>query len=169
MRPTGVNTQREIRGRVAVSLLETGGDVRQGARHVKASPGSVRRGRDVCVQHAEAGLQAKPHPGGSHPKLTAYQRQQLIDLLRQGACAHGYCSRRPAHLTGHDLFAVYPAMARRSVGSLATQPLWRGSSPASALRRMSVSRRQELSLSLGVSANAKRLSQCVLTSGAVDS
>jgi hypothetical protein len=55
------------------------------ARHVKASPGSVRRGRDACVQHAEAGLQAKPYPGGSHPKLTAYRRQQLIDLLRQGA------------------------------------------------------------------------------------
>jgi transposase len=60
------------------------------AQHVKASPSSVRRWREAFTQYAEAGLQAKPHPGGSHPKLTADQRQQLVDLLRQDARAHGF-------------------------------------------------------------------------------
>jgi transposase len=42
------------------------------------------------AKHAQAGLNAKPHPGGSQPKLTLAQRQHLIALLRQGARAHGF-------------------------------------------------------------------------------
>jgi transposase len=90
MRPKGTTIQLEVRRRVAVSLLEAGWGVRQVARHVQASPSSVRRWRDAFAQHAEAGLQAKPHPGGSQPKLTADQRQQLITLLRQGARTQGF-------------------------------------------------------------------------------
>lgn len=90
MRPKGTKTQLEVRRRVAVSLLEAGWGVRQVARHVTASPSSVRRWRAAFVHHAEAGLAAKPHPGGSHPKLKADQRQQLVDLLCQGARAHGF-------------------------------------------------------------------------------
>jgi transposase len=90
MRPKGTKTQLEVRRRVAVSLLETGWGVRQVARHVHASPSSVRRWRAAVVQYAAVGLDAKPHPGGSQPKLPASQRQQLVDLLRQGARAHGF-------------------------------------------------------------------------------
>jgi transposase len=90
MSPKGTKTQREVRRRGAVSLLEAGWGVRQVARHVKASPSSVRRWRPAFVQHAAAGLDAKPHPGGSQPKLHPDQRQQLVDLLRQGARAHGF-------------------------------------------------------------------------------
>jgi transposase len=90
MRPKGTSIQLEVRRRVAVSLLEAGWGVRHVARHVKASPSSVRRWRDAVAQHAAAGLNAKPHPGGSQPKLTADQRQQLIALLRQGARTHGF-------------------------------------------------------------------------------
>jgi transposase len=90
MRPKGTIIQLEVRRRVAVSLLEVGWGVRHVARHVKASPSSVRRWRDAVAQHAAAGLDAKPHPGGSHLKLNADQRQQLVDLLRQGARAHGF-------------------------------------------------------------------------------
>jgi transposase len=90
MRPQGTAIQLEVRRRVAVSLLEAGWGVRQVARHVKASPSSVRRWRDAVGQHAEAGLNAKPHPGGSQPKLRLDQRQRLVALLSQGARAHGF-------------------------------------------------------------------------------
>jgi transposase len=90
MRPTGTTMQLEVRRRVAVSLLEAGWGVRHVARHVKASPSSVRRWRAAAAQHPEAGLTTKPHPGGSPPKLHADQRQQLVDLFSQGARAHGY-------------------------------------------------------------------------------
>ncbi|HEY7490629.1 MAG TPA: winged helix-turn-helix domain-containing protein [Candidatus Tectomicrobia bacterium] len=90
MRPKGTTIQLEVRRRVAVSLLEAGWGVRQVARHVKASPSSVRRWRDAVTQYAEAGLDAKPHPGGSQPKLSLDQRHHLIELLSQGARAHGF-------------------------------------------------------------------------------
>jgi transposase len=90
MRPTGTHLQLEVRRRVAVALLEAGWGVRQVARHVKASPRSVRRWREAFAPHAEAGRQAKPHPGGSHPKLPVDPRQQLVDLLRQGARTQGF-------------------------------------------------------------------------------
>jgi transposase len=90
MRPTGTAIPLEVRRRVAVALLEAGWGVRHVARHVKVSPSSVRRGRAATAQHAAAGLDAQPHPGGSQPKLTVDQRQQLVDLLRQGARAHGF-------------------------------------------------------------------------------
>jgi transposase len=90
MRPKGTAIQLEVRRRVAVALLKAGWGVRQVARHVKASPSSVRRWRDAVARHAQAGLDAKPHPGGSQPKLTLEQRQPLLELLRQGARAHGF-------------------------------------------------------------------------------
>ncbi|HEY7492038.1 MAG TPA: helix-turn-helix domain-containing protein [Candidatus Tectomicrobia bacterium] len=90
MRPKGTTIQLAVRRRVAVSLLEAGWGVRQVARHVKASPSSVRRWRAAVAQHAEAGLDANPHPGGSQPKLSFEQRQPLITLLSQGARAHGF-------------------------------------------------------------------------------
>jgi transposase len=90
MRPKGTTIQLEVRRRVAVSLLEAGWGVHHVARHVKASPSSVRRWRDAVAQHAAAGLDAKPHPGGSQPKLSLEQRQQLVGLLSQGARAQGF-------------------------------------------------------------------------------
>jgi transposase len=41
-----------------------------------------------CDHPGEAGLSAKRHPG-SKPHLTTEQCQQLLDLLSQGAQAHG--------------------------------------------------------------------------------
>ena len=92
MRPKGTTIQLEVRRRVAVSLLGAGWGVRQVARHIKASPSSVRRWRDAVARQAEAGLDAKPHPGGSQPKLSLLQRHHLIALLSQGARAHGFRS-----------------------------------------------------------------------------
>jgi transposase len=90
MRPKGTTIQLEVRRRVAVSLLEAYWGVRQIARHIKASPSSVRRWRNAVAQHAAAGLDAKPHLGGSQPKLSLEQRQHLLALLRQGARDHGF-------------------------------------------------------------------------------
>jgi len=89
MRPTGTKQQLEIRRRVAMALLDAGWGIRQVARQVKASPGSVCRWRDTRAQQGEAGLTAKRHPG-SKPKLNAVQRRQLLVLLSQGARAHGW-------------------------------------------------------------------------------
>ena len=89
MRPTGTKQQLEIRRRVAMALLDVGWGIRQVARQVKASPGSVCRWRDTRAQQGEAGLTAKRHPG-SKPKLNAVQRRQLLVLLSQGARAHGW-------------------------------------------------------------------------------
>jgi len=43
MRPTGTKQQWEIRRRAAMALLDVGWGVRQVARQVQASPGSVCR------------------------------------------------------------------------------------------------------------------------------
>ena len=90
MRPKGTSIQLEVRRRLAVALLETGWSVRKVARHVKASPSSVRRWRDAVSQDPETGLTAKPHPGGSQSKLNTEQAQHLIKLLSQGARTHGF-------------------------------------------------------------------------------
>jgi transposase len=89
MRPKGTKQQLEIRRRVAMALLQEGWGVRQVARHMHVSPGSVCRWRDARDQHGEAGLNAKRHPG-SVPKLTLAQRHHLLTLLSQGPRAHGY-------------------------------------------------------------------------------
>src|SRR5689334_15639911 len=89
MRPKGTKQQLEIRRRVALALLDIGWGIRQVARQVKASPGSVCRWRDTRAQHGEAGLNAKRHPG-SKPHLTTVQCHQLLALLSQGSRAHGY-------------------------------------------------------------------------------
>src|SRR5262245_19975997 len=89
MRPTGTKQQLEIRRRVALALLDVGWGIRQVARPVKASPGSVCRWRDMLAHQADAGLVAKRRPG-SKPKLTAEQRHHLCALLGQGPRVHGF-------------------------------------------------------------------------------
>jgi transposase len=84
MRPQGTAIQLEARRRVAVALLEAGWGVRHVARHVKALPSSIRRWRDAVARYAQAGLDATPHLGGSHPKLSLEQRQYLIDPRFKG-------------------------------------------------------------------------------------
>jgi transposase len=90
MRPKGTSIQLEVRRRLAISLLETGWGVRKVARHVNASPKSVRRWREAKAQNPDTGLQSKPHPGGRQPRLHSEQQQHLIELLHQGARAHGF-------------------------------------------------------------------------------
>ena len=89
MRPKGTKLQLEVRRRVAVSLLEAGWGIRQVARHVNTSPTSVCRWRDMVAQHGDRGLDAKRQRGGQG-RLTPEQCQHLLNLLSQGARAHGF-------------------------------------------------------------------------------
>jgi putative transposase len=76
-----------------MALLDVGWGIRQVARQVKASPGSVCRWRDTLAQQGEAGLPAK-RPPGSKPTLRPEQCQAVLALLNQGARVHGYRNAR---------------------------------------------------------------------------
>jgi transposase len=89
MRPLGTAEELERRRRRAAALLDEGRGVREVARMVGASAGSVTRWRQALEKRGDAALRAKPHPGRS-PKLSAKQRQKLARLLTQGPCRHGY-------------------------------------------------------------------------------
>lgn len=89
MRPLGTAEELERRRRRAAALVDEGRGVREVARMVGASAGSVTRWRQALEKRGDAALRAKPHPGRS-PKLSAKQRQKLARLLMRGPCKHGY-------------------------------------------------------------------------------
>jgi transposase len=91
MRPKGSAEVLEARRRWAVSLLQKGLGIRAVARQVGCSPSSVKRWKEVVDQHGVEGLVAKPHPGRPS-RLSAGQKEKLLDLLRRGPPAHGYRS-----------------------------------------------------------------------------
>jgi transposase len=59
------------------------------ARAVGTSRASVTRWRQAVEARGQAGLESKPHPGGT-PRLTVGQRKRLIRMLLQGPGKHGY-------------------------------------------------------------------------------
>ena len=89
MRPKGTPEELQRRRRRAVSLIDQGHGIRQVARIVGVSPGSVVRWRDAYKKDGPRGLQSKPHPGRP-PKLSQKQRKRLIRLLQKPPPAHGY-------------------------------------------------------------------------------
>jgi transposase len=89
MRTKGSAAELEQRRRQAVALLDEGLNGAQVARALGVSEAAVSRWKQAYQESGEAGLAAKPHPGGQ-PRLTAAQRQRLSDLLRQGPRRHGY-------------------------------------------------------------------------------
>lgn len=88
MRPRQTKAQLEQRRRKAVRLLKRYG-VREVARQVGVSPGSVERWKTAYEGGGARALRAKPDPG-SAPKLTATQQTQLVELLLDGPRAQGY-------------------------------------------------------------------------------
>ena len=74
-----------------MKLLRDGLGVREVARMVGASPGSVTTWRQRYDRDGAAGLKPKPHPGGV-PKLDADQVEVLLTLLARGATARGYAN-----------------------------------------------------------------------------
>ena len=79
----------EARRRWAVSLLQKGFRGGEVARLIGCSPSSVTRWREVGEKSGTEGLAAKPHPG-PRPRLSAEQKEQLLELLKKGPKAHGH-------------------------------------------------------------------------------
>jgi transposase len=89
MRPYGSPKTLEKRRRRAVALLAPGLSLREVARRVQASGGSVSQWRQAWASGGEASLAAKPVPGRPR-KLTDQPCQQLLQLLLKGARAYGF-------------------------------------------------------------------------------
>lgn len=88
MRPKRTKAALEQRRLKAVRLLRRYG-LRDVARQLGVSPGSVERWKAAYEAGGVRALRAKPDTG-SAPKLTATQQAQLVKLLLEGPGAHGY-------------------------------------------------------------------------------
>jgi transposase len=91
MRPFGSPKTLERRRRRAIALLAQGFSLREVARRVQASVASVHQWRQAWQQGGEAALAPKPTPGRPR-RLTDQQCTQLVELLLQGARAHGFAN-----------------------------------------------------------------------------
>jgi len=63
--------------------------IREVARRVGSSPSSVKRWQEVLEQGGGEALAAKPHPGRPS-RLSARDKEELLQLLVEGAVAQGY-------------------------------------------------------------------------------
>ncbi len=91
MRPFGSPKTLERRRRRAITLLAQGLSLREVAHRVQASVGSVSQWRQAWEQGGEAALAPKPTPGRPR-RLTDQQCTHLVELLLQGATAHGFAN-----------------------------------------------------------------------------
>lgn len=111
MRPKGSSAELERRRRRAVALLDQGIKPAKVARVVGVSRASVTRWRDSYQEGGEDALAAHPHPG-RRSRLTARQRERLIELLLEGPEALGYPTalwtlRRVADVVQHNFGVHY--------------------------------------------------------------
>jgi transposase len=91
MRPIGTTRQLEQRRRRAIALLKQGHGVRETARLVAASPGTVTKWRQAYEQHGEQALQAHSPPGRPS-KLSDRQKNKLAKLLLMGPGRQEYAT-----------------------------------------------------------------------------
>lgn len=89
MRPHGTAKYLERRRRRAMALRAEGFTIEETARRVGSSMSSVKRWEKARRERGEHGLDPKPHPGAPR-KLSPEQSGELVDLLAQGALAHGW-------------------------------------------------------------------------------
>jgi transposase len=89
MRPKGSPRKLEQRRRRAIRLLKGGQGVREVARAVRASPGSVSVWKSKFDKRGLLALSAKPHPGPI-PKLRGSKLQRLVRLLKKGPATYGF-------------------------------------------------------------------------------
>ena len=140
MRPQGTAEELERRRRRAVKLLREGLGVREVARMVGASPGSVTTWRQRHDAGGPAALAAKPHAGPA-PKLGDDQVTVLLALLARGATAHGYASDlwtldrvaalvRKAFGVSYDPSGVWHVLRRAKWSSQKPEPVAREQDPA---------------------------------------
>jgi transposase len=89
MRPKGSAEVLEARRRWAVSLLQKGLRGAEVARLIGCSPCSVTSWKEVVEKSGVEGLAAKPHPG-PRPRLSAKQKERVLELLKERPQVHGY-------------------------------------------------------------------------------
>ena len=83
MRPKGSAEKLEARRRLAASMLAKGRGIREVARTIGAAPSSVKRWKDALEEGGKNALKSKPHTGRPS-RLSAKQRQDLLQILKQG-------------------------------------------------------------------------------------
>ena len=130
MRPHGSPKTLEARRQRVVALLEQELSLHEIARRLGCHASSVLRWRNAWQADGLAGLTAKP-AAGRPPRLTAKQKARLVQLLRQGAMAHGYrtelwTTQRIAALIARRLGVRYH---RNHVGKLLHQRGWSHQTP----------------------------------------
>jgi transposase len=89
MRPKGSAEHLEMRRRRAMGLLDKGMSQAEVARQVGCDPSSISRWRTSRERGGDAALEAT-RAGGRPPKLTARQKEELVQCLLEGPMAHGY-------------------------------------------------------------------------------
>jgi transposase len=89
MRPHGSPKALEERRRRAVALLKEHRSLHEVARQIGCNPSSVLRWRNAMRRGGPDALRAKPVPGRPC-RLKPHQKERLVELLLQGAMAHGY-------------------------------------------------------------------------------
>lgn len=110
MRPRRSKAELEERRRTAIKLLKRHG-VREVARRVCVSPGSVERWKKMYEMGGAQALRAKPDIGAA-PKLSSSDQARLTTLLLEGATAHGYATElwtleRVAQVIEREFGVVY--------------------------------------------------------------
>jgi len=113
-----------------VALLEQDLSLHEIARRLDCHASSVLRWRNAWQAGGRDALKAKPVPGRP-PRLSAQQKARLVDLLRQGAMAHGYrtelwTTQRIAALIARRLGVRYH---RNHVGKLLHHLGWSPQTP----------------------------------------
>ncbi len=89
MRPRGSPQSLENRRRRVVAFLKQKLSLHEIARRIGCHASSVLRWRNAWRSGGPDALKAKPAPGRP-PRLTAKQKARLVQLLAEGAMAHGY-------------------------------------------------------------------------------
>jgi len=130
MRPHGSPKTLEARRQRVVALLEQELSLHEIARRLGCHASSVLRWRNAWQAGGLEGLKAKP-AAGRPPRLTAKQKARLVQLLRQGAMAHGYrtalwTTQRIAALIARHLGVRYH---RNHVGKLLHRLGWSHQTP----------------------------------------
>jgi len=130
MRPQGSPETLEQRRRRAVALLNQDISLHEIARRVGCHASSVMRWRDALESGGEDALKAKP-ASGRPPKLTAKQKARVVQLLAQGAMAHGY--RTELWTTQRIAACIEPGLGiryhRNHLGKLLHQLGWSHQKP----------------------------------------
>lgn len=89
MRTKGSAKELEAVRMIGANLLKEGKGVREVARLMGKGPSTVSRWKQALEEGGPEALKAKPHPG-RRARLSAEQKEQLVQTLRRGPLAAGF-------------------------------------------------------------------------------